>query len=117
MQKRTKALQIAAEVKRRVWERDNGYCVYCGNPSASPVAHYIARSQGGLGIEANILTLCQACHRRYDQSGERKKMRSFFREYLQSKYPEWNEEKLRYRRDDDAGQDHTRVRLHERDSE
>lgn len=97
MQKRTKALQIPADVKLRVWERD-GFCVYCGNPNAAPVAHYIARSQGGLGVEENILTLCQNCHRRYDQSGERQKMKAFFREYLRSKYPEWNEGNLRYRR-------------------
>jgi 5-methylcytosine-specific restriction endonuclease McrA len=97
MKKRTKALQIPADVKRRVWERDR-YCVYCGSPNAAPVAHYIARSQGGLGIEENILTLCQNCHRRYDQSGDRQKMRAFFREYLSSKYPEWNEENLHYRR-------------------
>lgn len=97
MQKRTKALQIPVDVKRRVWERD-GYCVYCGNPNAAPVAHYIARSQGGLGIEENILTLCESCHRRYDQSGDRQKMKTFFREYLRSKYPEWNEGNLRYRR-------------------
>lgn len=99
MQKRTKALQIPADVKRRVWERD-GYCVYCGDPNAAPNAHYIARSQGGLGgIEQNILTLCASCHRRYDQSGERRKMRSFFREYLMSKYPGWSEDQLTYRRE------------------
>lgn len=97
MQKRTKALQIPADVKLRVLERD-GYCVYCGNPNAAPVAHYIARSQGGLGVEENILTLCQSCHRRYDQSGDRQKMRAFFREYLSGKYPEWNEGNLRYRK-------------------
>lgn len=84
-------------MKRRVWERD-GYCVYCGNPNAAPVAHYIARSQGGLGIEENILTLCESCHRRYDQTADRKMMREFFRRYLIARYPEFDEEKLKYRR-------------------
>jgi 5-methylcytosine-specific restriction endonuclease McrA len=98
MSKRTKALAIPKEVKARVWERDGGCCVYCGSPLAAPVAHYIARSHGGLGIEENILTLCGACHRRYDQSTDRRSMREYFREYLQSKYPEWDETKLFYRR-------------------
>lgn len=98
MSKRTKALAIPREVKDRVWERDGECCVYCGSPLAAPVAHYIARSHGGLGIEENILTLCDACHRRYDQSAGRRSMREYFREYLQSKYPEWDEDKLIYRR-------------------
>lgn len=98
MSKRTKALAIPKEVKARVWERDGGCCIYCGSPLAAPVAHYIARSHGGLGIEENILTLCDACHRRYDQSTDRRSMREYFREYLQSKYPEWDEDDLIYRR-------------------
>jgi 5-methylcytosine-specific restriction endonuclease McrA len=98
MSKRTKALAIPKEVKARVWERDGGCCVYCGSPLAAPVAHYIARSHGGLGIEENILSLCQNCHRKYDQSTKRNEMRVFFRDYLQSKYPEWDETKLIYRR-------------------
>ena len=91
MNKRTKALQIPPKVKARVWERDGQCCVYCGSQNAAPCAHYIARSHGGLGIEENILTLCQNCHRKYDQSTRRNEMRIFFRDYLQSKYPEWDE--------------------------
>ena len=72
--------------------------MYCGSPLAAPVAHYIARSHGGLGIEENILSLCQNCHRKYDQSTKRNEMGVFFRDYLQSKYPEWDETKLIYRR-------------------
>lgn len=98
MNKRTKALTISQTVKARVWERDGQCCVYCGSPYAAPVAHFIARSHGGLGVEENILTLCDACHRRYDQSTAREEMRSFFREYLKSKYPEWDEGSLVYRR-------------------
>lgn len=98
MNKRTKALQIPPAVKEKVWERDGGCCVYCGNHYAAPVAHFIARSQGGLGIEENILTLCDNCHRKYDQSTKRNEMRIFFRDYLKSKYPEWDETNLIYRR-------------------
>ena len=96
--KRTKALAIPPKVAARVWSRDGGCCVYCGTPYASPFAHYIARSHGGLGIEENILTLCQECHRKYDQSTKRKEMKDFFREYLKSKYPDWDESNVIYRR-------------------
>lgn len=99
MRKRTKALSIPPRVKEAVWERDGQCCVYCGNPYAAPEAHFIARAQGGLGIEENILTLCRECHRKYDQTYHRKQMRTFFRDYLSSAYTGWSEDKLIYRRD------------------
>ena len=98
MNKRTKALMIPKEVKEAVFERDNYCCVYCGSPSGEPVAHYLARSQGGSGIEENILTLCYKCHRRYDQTHHRAEMKTFFKNYLKKKYRWWNEDFLVYRR-------------------
>lgn len=95
--KRAKACDIPIAVKEKVFERD-GYCVFCGNPNASPNAHYISRAHGGLGIEQNILTLCQTCHDRYDKTTDRKQMREFFKKYLQSKYAEWNEDDLVYKK-------------------
>lgn len=95
---RTKALEIPPRVKEAVYERDNGACVWCAH-RGEPNAHYIPRSQGGLGIEQNILTLCFDCHRRYDQSTERAKMREFFKKYLKSKYPDWDEKKLIYKKE------------------
>lgn len=96
--KRTKALEIPPKVKEAVFERDGGCCVFCGRVGI-PNAHFIARSQGGLGIEENILTLCWDCHRKYDQTPRRQEMREFFKEYLQSKYPEWDETKLIYKKE------------------
>lgn len=105
---RTKALEIPAEVKRAVAERDScdGHpcCVWCGmpapvsNPLAFSNAHYIPRSQGGLGIEENILTLDWECHLKFDQSDERSEMRGFLRGYLKSKHPDWDEKKLIYKK-------------------
>lgn len=105
----TKSLEIPKGVKKAVAERDSidGHpcCVFCGKPAptstplAFSVAHFIPRSQSGLGIEENILTLCWDCHMRFDQSTERENMRMFFREYLMSKYPEWNEENLIYKKE------------------
>lgn len=95
--KRAKACDIPLEVREKVFERD-GYCVFCGNPNASPNAHYISRAQSGLGIEQNILTLCSTCHDRYDKTADRKQMREVFKKYLQSKYVEWNEDDLVYKK-------------------
>lgn len=94
--RRTKALEILPNVKQRVFDRDM-CCVWCGK-QGQPNAHFIARSQGGLGIEENILTLCLECHRRYDQSTDRQKMREYFKSYLMSKYPDWDETKLIYKK-------------------
>ena len=97
---RAKALSIPKRVKDAVWERDNHCCVWSGSQSAFPDAHYIPRSLGGLGIEENILTLSRESHDRYDNGTrkEREEMREFFRRYLRSKYPDWDEDKLIYRR-------------------
>lgn len=97
MHRRTKALAITRAVKERVKARDGGCCVWCGKPG-SPHAHFIPRSQSGLGIEENILTLCWPCHLGYDQTTDRGMMREYFRKYLSSKYPGWAEEKLIYRK-------------------
>ena len=104
---RTKSLEIPKHVKRAVAERDsfNGHpcCIWCGKPApvsdslAFSNAHYIPRSDGGLGIEENILTLDPECHLKYDQSVERNKMKAFFKKYLQANYPGWDEEKLKYK--------------------
>ena len=97
--KRAKALAIRPEVKRAVYNRDLGACVWCGEPG-NPEAHFIPRSKGGLGIEENILTLCRRCHDLYDHGSraERDCMREEFTHYLISHYDGWNEDNLIYRR-------------------
>lgn len=106
MRKDTKARDFDRKAKVAISERDSidGWpcCVYCGLASPAPLAwsnaHFISRAQGGLGIPENGLTLCPECHRRYDQSTDRKQMREFFREYLRSVYPYWLEDDLIYRK-------------------
>lgn len=94
MHKRTKALSILAKVKQTVFERDQ-HCILCGKPG-NPDAHFIARSQGGLGIEQNIVTLCLECHQAYDNSYQRPFLRKHIKEYLERKYPGFPDEKRIY---------------------
>ena len=106
MRKDTKARDFSRKAKEQIAERDSieGWpcCIYCGLAAPAPLAwsnaHFIARAQQGLGIPENGLTLCPACHRRYDQTTDRKMMREYFREYLESKYENWSEEALIYKR-------------------
>ena len=74
MSKRSKACAIPVNVKKKVYERDHEHCIACGRwvEPRCACAHYIARAHGGLGIEENIITLCDDCHRIYDhEAGER----------------------------------------------
>ena len=106
MRKDTKARDFDKNAKIAISKRDSfdGWpcCVYCG--AAAPTqtawsnAHYIPRSQGGLGIPQNGLTLCPICHRNYDQTTRRRSMKAFFRDYLMRCYEDWNEEDLIYRK-------------------
>ena len=106
MHKGTKAMGFDRKVKTAVSIRDSidGWpcCVFCGLPAPSELAwsnaHYIARSQGGLGVEENGLTLCPTCHKRYDQTAARDEMRGYFREYLSEHYENWSESTLLYKK-------------------
>lgn len=107
MRKDTKARDFDRKAKKAIAERDsiNGWpcCVNCGAAAPAELAwsnaHFISRAQGGLGIPENGLTLCPECHRQYDQTTARPRMREYFREYLRSMYPSWNEAELTYRKD------------------
>ena len=102
--KRAKALDIPASVKRRVWDVCGGACVICGNMSnVMPNAHYIPRSQGGLGIEENIFVACTGfgnnCHFKFDNDAEfRKRATPIIVRHFKKHYPDWDESKLYYRK-------------------
>lgn len=105
--KRSKATDISQSVKQKVWERDNGRCVVCGNNyNVMPNAHYISRAKGGLGIEENVVTLCtnftkNQCHHKFDNGTreERERIGAIIENYLKSKYPYWDKEKLFYNKE------------------
>ena len=70
--KLARSTDISMDVKNKVWLRDKGRCVVCGNRyNVMPNAHVLARSHLGQGIETNIVTLCtnftiNKCHYKYD---------------------------------------------------
>ena len=112
MKKRTKDLAISKNVKESVAERDSvdGWpcCILCGRPAPTDYplafsnAHYISRSQGGLGIEENILSLCHNCHRQYDSTPLREVYRPILSRYLKEHYENWDESKITYKKGADT---------------
>lgn len=107
MHKMTKATQIPERVKRKVYARDNGLCIVCGLPGL-PNAHYIRRSQGGMGIEENIVTLCPKCHHDYDNGFLRAEIGAWISEYLDGFYPDFPDEKRVYSKYDWLYKDYTK---------
>lgn len=99
MHRLTKATGISKEVKAIVGERDRYTCVVCRRPGI-PNAHYIRRSQCGLGIEENIVTLCPTCHERFDNGDKRIEYGKIIKEYLDGLYPGFSDEDRKYRKYD-----------------
>lgn len=89
MHRRTKACAISRKTKIRVYDRDEGRCIFCGRPGL-PEAHVVPRSHGGLGIEENIVTACRPCHDMLDNSVFRQRMLEVAAEHLRQFYPDWN---------------------------
>lgn len=111
MNKRTKALAIPKAVKEAVFMRDGGRCVLCKSPLGEPVSHVVRRSQGGKGIERNIVTLCPNCHRTYDEGANlwrfgtnvtREMLYCRLVEHLKGFYPDWNRDDVIYRKGEDV---------------
>lgn len=98
--RRTKACEIPPKVKENVYLRDGCHCLGCARwvPESKACAHYIARAHGGLGIEENILTLCDDCHNLLDKvPGERsERLRKELHDYLAGHYGEDFEKKCVY---------------------
>lgn len=101
MSKRSKACEISQKTKEIVWNRDNHKCISCGIwvPKTFANAHFIKRSQGGLGIPENIVTLCSKCHYEEDFGKDSKVYEYSIENYLRGYYGEsWSKEKLIYKK-------------------
>lgn len=94
--KRSKACDISSKVKKIVWERDNERCIFCGTHYAMPNLHVVPRSQGGLGVEKNIVTGCIVCHNAMDQTIARQRYLKYAKEYLRNIYGEFDDSEVTY---------------------
>lgn len=105
--RRSQYTDIPMSVKKKVWERDGGRCIICGNAyNVMPNAHILSRAKGGLGIETNIITLCtnlttNKCHYRLDNGTKREHevMLRIITKYMKSIYGEnWNIQDQKYKK-------------------
>lgn len=105
--KQKEATAIPFEVKLKVYHRDNKRCIICGRfipydeetktwIGGGSHCHYIRRSQGGLGIEENIVTLCNSCHYEFDEGKHHQEIRDYISEYLDRFYPDFEDENRVY---------------------
>lgn len=99
--KQTKATSISKKVKEAVWERDGRRCIFCNKLVCfeNANAHFIPRSAGGLGIEENVFTACDDCHREQDNGLNTEEYDQKAESYLKSIYgPAWDKSKLIYKK-------------------
>lgn len=63
---------IPVRIRRRVLERDNYECVWCGEPEEHNVSHFIQKQAGGETSCYNLVTTCKNCKqkRHYDSPKE-----------------------------------------------
>lgn len=114
MKKRTKKnrkYQFDTAVRREIWERDGGCCIYCAKNyhmenrdgmlyEIKDIMHYINKSKGGLGIPKNGAVGCRYHHGLLDNGnrGLREEMLQIFREYLEMQYPDWDAGNLAFKK-------------------
>lgn len=114
MKKRTKKnqkYQFDADTRKHIYFRDGGECIFCRLGyhmeckdrmlyEIKDVMHYINKSQLGLGIPENGAIGCRYHHGLLDNGnrGLREEMLSIFKNHLRQQYPDWDEEKLVYRK-------------------
>lgn len=113
MSRYTKLLQFNNDTKNRIYERDNYSCLFCKmkyhteNRNMSSlefnifdIMHFIPKSSLGLGIEENGVCGCRYHHHLLDNGnkGLRDEMLSIMEEHLKSIYPNWDKNKLVYRK-------------------
>ena len=99
--RQTKEKEIPKKVKKAVWERDNHKCIFCGKlvDVFYANAHFIPRSAGGLGIEENIFTSCEDCHREQDNGNNTKLYDQVAEKHLKQIYgANWNKKNLIYKK-------------------
>ena len=59
-----KRSKLTANVRREVWQRDQGKCCKCGSNKKLEYDHIIPLSIGGSDTARNIQLLCEECNRK-----------------------------------------------------
>lgn len=90
MHRRTKEVAIPSSVRQAVEDRDGHCCIFCGSPNARGEAHVINRSQGGLGVEQNLVTVCPKCHSQMDNGQASKLFKEKAQNYLKAFYKDYD---------------------------
>ena len=98
MSKVSKACDISPAVRKEVMKRDSGQCIVCGTTYRIQIAHFISRARLGLGIPQTLACMCVNCHTAYDNGKLHREIQNLFREHLQAKYEDWDEERLTYKK-------------------
>lgn len=98
--KRSRATDIDKDTRWNVKVRDDFSCIFCGSRYRIELAHTIlSRSNGGLGIEQNLVCACQSCHRIMDSESDRGKiLRKSAIHYLENIYGSITEEDVKYKK-------------------
>ena len=109
----TKLLQFNKKTIREIQQRDNYSCLFCRlgyecdtfDPNKldfiiHDIMHFIPKSKMGLGIPENGVEGCRFHHSMLDNGnkGKRKEMLGIMEEYLKSIYPDWDKNKLIYKK-------------------
>lgn len=100
--KRKDYTEIPKRIKEIVWNRDKHKCIFCGKlvDVFYANAHFIPRSAGGLGIEKNIFTACEDCHREQDNGLNTKLYDLKAEKHLKGIYgANWDKTKLVYKKE------------------
>lgn len=113
MAKYTKLLQFDKHTRDLICERDNYGCLFCklgyhvvGLNRADlefnvfDIMHFIPKSSLGLGVAENGVLGCRYHHHLLDNGnkGLRNEMLDIMEDYLKECYPDWDKDKLVYRR-------------------
>ena len=94
---RSNACNFDLKTKQLMLERDNYKCIFCTSLNVTP-AHYLPRSQGGLGILENGVCLCVSCHQALDNGIAKEHLKLKVRRYLDKHYPGFTDVERTYNR-------------------
>lgn len=92
--KRKLATNIPPNVYQDVLLRDKR-CIICGNQYNLECHHFIYRKHGGMGIEQNLVMLCNGCHIKIHTH---KLDKTIIEQYLRKHYQYWDKNMLKYRK-------------------